>query len=64
VWTDSSASIKEYHVIVVANRLEKVSKASDSRLMFQEFLHARIWFVGVDDGIWIGIPSVHAENPA
>jgi hypothetical protein len=30
--------------------------------MFQEFLHVGVWFVGVDDGIWIGIASVHAEK--
>jgi EcsC protein family len=30
--------------------------------MFQEFLHVRLRFVGVDDGIWIGIASVHAEK--
>src|SRR5262245_7233460 len=30
--------------------------------MFQESLHVRVWFVGVDDGIGIGIASVHAEK--
>src|SRR6266446_9478244 len=30
--------------------------------MFQELFHVRIWFVGVDDGIGIGIPSMHAEK--
>jgi hypothetical protein len=30
--------------------------------MLQELFHARVWFVGVDDGIGIGIASVHAEK--
>jgi len=30
--------------------------------MFQELFHVRVWFVGVDDSVGIGIASVHAEK--